>query len=112
MYFSGRWQGFWEQVLWGHQAMHDLELHFADGVVRGRGRDIIGRFTFQGTYDNQGGVLMTKQYLGRHTVLYHGQYDGEGTIFGRWSIGTEWSGPFALAPERRRPSADEPIVDL
>ena len=109
---SGRWQGYWEQVVWGRQTMHDLELQFAGGEVRGRGRDIIGLFTFAGTYNERGEVALTKQYIGRHRVQYTGQYDGEGTIFGRWSIGSEWSGPFALTPIRGAVSSDAPIVDL
>src|SRR4051812_48785127 len=100
MYPSGRWVGYWEQQIWGRQPMHGLELHFAEGQVRGSGRDVIGAFTFQGQYDQQGAIVMIKQYLGRHTVLYHGQYDGEGTIFGRWSIGEMGTGPFALTLPR------------
>ncbi len=100
MYPSGQWIGYWEQRVWGRQPMNELELHFADGVVRGSGWDVIGAFTFFGQYDEHGSIVMTKQYLGRHTVQYQGQYDGEGTIFGRWSIGEAWTGPFALTLPR------------
>jgi hypothetical protein len=113
MDFRGRWKGFWEQIVWGRQPMHDLLLSFNDGAIHGSGRDIIGPFTFQGVFDAAtGAVVMTKKYVGRHTVQYHGQYDGEGSIFGRWSIGAEWSGPFALALEREAPSGDEPIRQI
>jgi hypothetical protein len=112
MYPSGLWRGYWEQVYWGRQPMPDLVLHFADGIVTGEGRDCIGPFTFEGTYDDRGNVVMVKQYLGRHKVLYEGTYDGEGTVFGRWSIGGFWSGPFALSPVRQRPSEDAPIESL
>jgi hypothetical protein len=112
MYPSGQWTGFWEQLGWGRQPMHDLELHFGAGVIEGRGRDCIGAFTFHGTYDVDGSVTMTKQYLGRHSVLYQGSYDGEGTVFGRWSIGKLWSGPFALRLRRQRVDTDAAIQEI
>jgi hypothetical protein len=112
VYFSGTWRGYWEQTFWGRQPMHDLVLHFADGRVEGRGVDIIGRFTFAGTYDERGNVTLTKQYLGKHAVLYRGTYDGEGTIFGRWSIGTLWSGPFALTLSGHSVPADTPVIAI
>jgi hypothetical protein len=110
MYPSGPWRGYWEQEFWGRQPMHDLELRFAHGTVRGAGTDCIGPFTFDGQYDNRGTVTMIKQYVGRHQVLYRGTYDGEGTIFGRWSIGQLWSGPFALSPADFAVPADAPIL--
>jgi hypothetical protein len=79
--------------------MHGLMLRFAEGVVEGEGRDMIGRFTFSGAYDSEGRVSMIKQYVGRHQVFYAGSYDGEGTIYGQWAIG-QTTGPFALTPLR------------
>ena len=55
---------------------------------------------------------MTKQYVGRHRVLYRGRPDGEGCIQGTWSIGDNWSGPFLLKPHLPRPRGDEPIQEL
>jgi hypothetical protein len=55
---------------------------------------------------------MVKQYLRKHQVHYQGVYDGEGTIFGQWSIPPCWSGAFALSPVVGRPPADAPIEDL
>jgi hypothetical protein len=112
MYPSGPWRGYWEQEVWGRQPMDNLVLRFADGFVDGQGKDVIGAFTFSGEYDAEGGVTLVKQYVGRHRVLYHGSYDGEGTIFGRWSIGQHWSGPFALSPVQRRAAAELPIREL
>jgi hypothetical protein len=112
MYPSGAWRGYWEQVLWGRQPMEPLVLRFADGIVEGEGEDCIGPFTFTGLYEADGTVTMIKQYLGKHTVQYQGTYDGEGTIYGRWSIGSAWSGPFALSPVRASPPADAPIESL
>jgi hypothetical protein len=112
MYPSGAWRGYWEQGAFGRQEMHGLVLRFAGGAVEGEGRDVIGRFTFRGRYDDRGTVALVKQYVGRHEVHYHGTYDGEGTIHGRWHIGENWSGPFALSPVRGKPAPDAPIREL
>jgi hypothetical protein len=111
MYFSGAWHGYWEQKFFGRQLMHELTLHFAGGCIRGQGYDCIGDFTFTGEYDDQGGVYLLKQYVGKHSVNYVGQYDGEGTIYGRWTIGKLWSGPFALSPANFD-TADLPILTI
>jgi hypothetical protein len=112
MYPSGAWRGYWEQQGWGRQSMDPLILHFHDGAISGEGRDVIGAFSFHGSYDDRGNVTLTKQYVGRHSVLYQGSYDGEGTIFGRWSIAPYWSGPFALSPVTGQELAEEPIYEL
>lgn len=104
---TGAWRGYWEQKGFGRQSMHDLTLQFNGGEVRGTGVDCIGRFTFEGTCDGQGKVVMVKQYLGRHQVLYRGQFDGEGTIFGQWSIWPLDRGEFVLSIVRDRESAAE-----
>jgi hypothetical protein len=92
--------------------MTPFVLHFADGQVTGSGTDVIGRFTFSGTYDETTGeVRMVKQYVGRHRVLYVGRPDGEGSIQGTWSIGPDWTGPFLLRPAVAKPARDEPIEE-
>ena len=98
MYPSGVWRGHWDQQYWGRQPMGPLVLRFEDGRIEGEGRDMIGLFTFAGEYDDRGTIRMVKQYIGRHQVLYQGTYDGEGTIFGQWSIPPLSSGSFALSP--------------
>jgi hypothetical protein len=112
MYPSGAWKGFWDQGVWGRQEMRGLVLRFAGGAVQGEGRDVVGRFTFRGRYDDQGHVTLVKQYIGRHQVLYEGRYDGEGTIFGSWSIVGVGIGQFGLSPVRARPDPDAPIEPL
>jgi hypothetical protein len=107
MYPSGPWRGFWEQTVFGKQAMRQLTLRFEGGRIDGDGVDVIGRFTFTGSNDDDGSVAMIKQYAGLQQVLYRGAYDGEGSILGRWSIGDYWSGPFALAPVRGDSVGDE-----
>jgi hypothetical protein len=112
MYPSGAWRGYWDQEVWGRQPMGPLNLRFKDGRIEGEGRDIIGRFTFTGVYDERGAIRMVKQYIGKHRVLYEGTYDGEGTIFGQWSIPPRWSGSFALSPSAGRAPSDAPIEEL
>jgi hypothetical protein len=113
MYPSGRWDGFWVQEYFGRQPMTPFSLRFADGVVTGEGRDVIGRFTFAGEYDQTtGAVRLVKQYLGKHRVLYVGHPDGEGSIQGTWSIGEYCRGPFLLRPRIAKPKGDEPIQEI
>jgi len=113
MYPSGRWEGFWVQRHLGRQAMTPFTLQFANGTVTGQGRDVIGRFTFSGEYDESTGtVRMVKQYIGKHQVLYIGQPDGEGSIQGTWWINDSCSGPFLLRPAVAKPRGDEPIQEI
>jgi hypothetical protein len=93
--------------------MRAFALRFADGKVSGEGRDMVGRFTFTGEYDETTGtVRMVKQYLGKHRVLYVGQPDGEGSIQGTWSTGPDNSGSFLLRPVIQKPIRDEPIPEF
>ena len=96
---SGPWIGFWIQRRWGKQQM-SLSLAFVEGRVSGSGRDIVGRFDFNGTYDlKTGRVLMTKQYEGAHRVEYDGTNQGDGMwLWGVWNIRTVRGG-FHLWPE-------------
>jgi hypothetical protein len=113
MYPSGRWDGFWVQEMWGRQAMTPFTLRFADGQITGDGRDVVGRFTFSGEYNEATGeVRMVKHYVGKHRVLYVGRPDGEGSIQGTWSTGEHNNGPFLLRPAIPKPSGDEPIQEI
>jgi hypothetical protein len=113
MYPSGRWEGFWVQEFYGRQPMTPFTLEFANGTVTGRGQDVIGRFTFSGTYDETDGtVRLVKQYVGKHRVLYVGRPDGEGSIQGTWSLGSGWTGPFLLRPAVVKPTGQEPIQEI
>ncbi|MBP3955917.1 hypothetical protein J8F10_11535 [Gemmata sp. G18] len=113
MYPSGRWDGFWVQEHVGRQQMTPFTLRFAGGEVTGEGRDMVGVFTFSGTYDEATGqVVMMKHYFGRHNVLYVGQSDGEGSIQGTWSIERLHTGPFLLRPMMAKPRGDEPIHEI
>lgn len=113
MYPSGQWDGFWVQDRWGRQAMTPFFLRFADGHVTGEGKDVVGRFTFAGEYDESTGqVHLIKQYIGRHRVLYVGSPDGEGSIQGTWHIGELDKGPFLIRPSVQKPRGDEPIQEM
>jgi hypothetical protein len=120
MYPSGIWRGFWQQEGWGQQAMQDFELHFADGLVRGHGYDVVGRFTFAGEYETDTGhITLTKQYLGKHSVEYIGQPNGEGAIIGQWRCAIqlgdqvyETRGPFLLQPQLPVPTEHDPVYEI
>lgn len=113
LFHSGKWRGYWEQTVLGRQAMHPLSLRFSNGQIEGEGRDILGAFTFAGTYDPDGVIKMLKQYIGKHAVLYAGTYDGEGTVFGQWVVAPGIVGPFALHPDLPSKFAEElPIRDI
>ena len=112
MYPSGRWDGFWVQTHWGRQAMTSFALRFEAGRISGEGRDVVGRFTFFGEYDETTGEMrMVKQYAGKHQVLYVGRPDGEGSIQGSWWIETA-TGPFLIRPVVQKPQGDEPIQEI
>ena len=78
--------GWWEQNGLGRQPMEDLVIEFSSGLIRGSGRDLVGDFQMYGTMEANGRVKIVKQYTGRHQVVYLGNYDGEGTMFGTWLI--------------------------
>lgn len=64
MHISGNWRGFWDQAGWGRQPMRELTLHFANGEIEGLRIDVIGRFTFRGTYNDTGAVALVKSFHG------------------------------------------------
>jgi hypothetical protein len=113
VYPSGRWDGFWVQEFFGRQPMTPFTLNFDGGRVSGQGKDMVGRFSFFGEYDEAtGAVRMVKQYAGKHQVLYVGQPDGEGSIQGTWWIDEHQRGPFLLRPRVEKPRGDEPIQEI
>lgn len=93
---SGEWEGHYLEG--GRKGPMRFQLDFADGKITGSGGDDIGPFSWKGTYDVKTMVVkMTKQYLGRHQVVYEGMADTNG-IYGSWSI-PPWSrGGFHIWP--------------
>lgn len=61
-----------------------------EGILKGKGRDEIGEFTMLGTYDNDENVMFKKQYVGQHSVEYHGLFtkinEEAFKIEGKWRI--------------------------
>lgn len=100
--------GWWQQKGFGRQPMNDLKLDFRGPTIWGQGTDIIAAFTIAGKLLSDGTVEIIKKYDQRHSVLYVGTYDGEGTLCGRWDIGGyqgEWS--IHLRPSGLRSSDDD-----
>jgi len=83
---SGRWTGFFtDKRLPGKQDM-ELMLEFELGRMTGTGRDRVGTFTINGTYQVTDGLCeFLKQYPGSHAVNYHGFNEGKG-IWGKWEL--------------------------
>ncbi len=88
-------EGWWEQGWTGRQYMSDLRMSISGGRVFGSGHDMVGIFTFEGTIDEGGTVVMVKVYP-THNVHYVGKYDGEGTMSGEWEIVNFDRGPWMI----------------
>jgi hypothetical protein len=83
---SGPWLGFYLQY-W-LPGRHPTRVHLAwqKGRLEGRGRDEVGTYTVEGSYDlGTGRCEWTKQYLGRHAVIYRGVAAGAG-VWGVWEL--------------------------
>lgn len=99
---SGKWAGFFtDKRLPGKHRM-EMILTFAGGRVTGSGRDRVGKFTIDGTYQLTDGLCAwVKQYTGRHAVGYRGFNEGKG-IWGKWELtdhGFTFTGGFHIWPE-------------
>ena len=104
-------RGWWEQSCYGRQPMHPLEVRLRDSRVVGRGCDVVGPFWLDGTLHPSGEVVILKQYVGRHQVLYVGKYDGEGTFAGQWRVEGE-EGRWLICLGRDTRCGGEPIADI
>jgi hypothetical protein len=74
-----------------------LDLKIENNLIKGRGSDVVGEFTLDGSYSNSGSVTINKQYLSAHLVIYTGIYKNN-RIDGQWIIppGNENTGIFQL----------------
>lgn len=104
-------EGWWEQPIFGRQPMHQLRLSFADGTIQGAGVDIVGAFLFDGTMSPSGDVAMVKKYIGKHFVQYVGKYDGEGLMWGIWTIGP-FKGRWSIRLQPASGAAADEIEDF
>jgi hypothetical protein len=113
---SGPWTGFFlQRWLPGRHPM-TLDLTFQDGRLKATGRDVVGAFTFDGSYDRADGKCRwTKHYLGKHRVSYAGVNEGQG-IWGAWEIRLLWGlyrdrGVFHIWPEGVTPSTEADLTE-
>ena len=83
---SGKWVGFFlDRRLPGRHRMEIL-LTFAGGRMSGEGRDRVGKFTFEGSYDlSDGRCVWAKRYVGRHAVRYTGFNEGRDNWQSLWT---------------------------
>jgi hypothetical protein len=98
---SGPWKGFFLQPGVNGRQWMELILTFRGGMMRGEGRDRIGKFLFVGRYDvTDGKCWWTKRYVGRHDIVYTGYNEGKG-IWGTWEDpkASYWRGGFRIWPE-------------
>jgi len=117
---SGPWKGFFMYSTPNSKCPMELRLQFSNGRMSGDGRDVVGAFSVDGTYDLETGQCnWDKQYHGRHTVQYRGFNEGKG-IWGTWRLISEgyvFRGGFHIWPEGMSDptkldaaeEADEPI---
>ncbi|MGE3820366.1 MAG: hypothetical protein AB7I30_13210 [Isosphaeraceae bacterium] len=116
---SGKWIGFFLQPLLPGKHPTELILTFRQGVLKGEGRDWVGKFVVSGRYQVEDGrCWWSKHYLGKHTIAYKGYNEGKG-IWGTWSFegSSFWKGGFLIWPEgmadptrpRISEAIDEPV---
>ena len=103
--------GWWEQEEFGRQSMSDLVIEFCDGALSGSGDDIVGRFLIDGRIEGAQ-ITIQKQYIGKHSIQYHGTTDGEGVYFGDWSTGGYIGGEWSIRFRSQTPSEKSPIRQL
>jgi hypothetical protein len=97
MFPSGPWAGFYNYKPGDRHAM-EIHLTFANGMMRGEGRDDVGTFLINGFYESSSGEChWTKSYLGAHDVFYRGFREGKG-IWGTWEISIRDHGGFQIWP--------------
>ena len=105
-------RGWWEQAFYGRQPMENLAVSLDGRRLAGRGDDVVGRFSLSGFVAADGRVSIEKSYLGRHSVIYEGQFDGEGKMWGVWALpgyDGRWMIELGRA-DRRDPDGFEEIV--
>jgi hypothetical protein len=104
---SGPWRGYYEQRGLGGgvgrgRGRMELGLMFRKGRITGSGRDPVGVFTMDGTYDLQSGLCSILKQYATHKVDYRGYNEGKG-IWGQWRINAVFGligshGPFHIWP--------------
>lgn len=91
-----RCQGWWEQAGIGRQQMEGLMMQIKGNRISGSGYDMVGTFTFEGTITEDNDVLMTKDYLGKHSLSYKGEFNGSDKMWGVWDMWFD-KGPWEIS---------------
>lgn len=82
------WRGYWLHE--GQKGPMDIDEFIIEacpnGRVLGKGKDMVGEFTFEGTFDpSNRSCTFVKQYIGQHQIFYQGTLDSTATgIEGHW----------------------------
>jgi hypothetical protein len=105
---SGKWVGYYlDRRVPGRHRM-EMTLTLINGRLDGAGRDPVGTFTFDGSYDlADGRCRWLKQYVGAHSINYQGFAEGNG-IWGTWDLrwlGYSATGGFRIWPIDRGDSS-------
>jgi len=99
---SGKWVGFFTDRRIPGKHQMELFLTFCQQSIVGSGRDWVGAFTIDGSYQLSDGLcIWVKQYIGKHLVGYRGFNEGKG-IWGAWELtdlGLTFTGGFHIWPE-------------
>lgn len=106
-----RCRGWWEQHWFGRNLMDPLFLRFDGERISGHGSDRVGDFRLTGEFGSDGRMRIDKHYLAGHTVLYHGAWDGEGTMSGTWYLPGDF-GRWLIALPSSRAVSRLPISEL
>lgn len=108
---GSEWEGWWEQEGYGRQPMTNLIIGFDGNEFAGLGMDIIGPFALHGEISHGGQVTIGKSYILAHTIRYEGTFDGEGTMSGIWTNGSE-TGRWMLSLKRDLNSSLDGIQEI
>ncbi len=89
-FVSGPWVGFFLDDRMPGKHWMELHLDFVNGVLSGEGKDFVGEFLVNGTYNLEDGKCQfIKQYFNKHAIDYSGFNEGKG-IWGTWIL--TWAG--------------------
>jgi hypothetical protein len=75
--------------VWNPMAFTGLDVQTQPGgLIKGRGSDPVGEFTFEGSFNTQTPECrILKQYIGKHAIYYQGQLNHQdGTVNGAWGF--------------------------
>ncbi len=98
---SGQWSGFYLESHQPKRGWMHVYMQFRDGKIAGEGTDYVGPWTIRGVYDlYTSRAQWTKQYVGKHQVVYEGAITEHG-IQGEWNIRGWLNGLFHIWPRQR-----------